>query len=202
MEVIYIKALKIILIIFGGLILIFLVVLVLNFKTFMIFSGAGKLNIKTISSIDKTINSGSTNSETSNSNQIYSKVSAQTVSGGTNKASYISSDNAIRVDVTQDNSGAETIKGTIDTSKLKNIDISNVNVGNITQIQNQAEQYLTPFLSQDEITGLGAYLATQALSQYNDNQKQIAINKNFDGVSVKINADTTTNDINFEFSKK
>jgi hypothetical protein len=187
------------LIIFGGLILISLVVFTFNFKTFTILSGSGELNIKNIPSIDKTI---SENSTSSNQSQIYTKVSQQIVSGKINKATYISSDNAVKIDVTQDSSGAETIKGTVDASKLKNIDVSNVNVGNITQLQNQAEQYIIPFLSKDEITGLGAYIATQAFSQYNDKQKQIIINKDFGNVFVKINADTATNNITFELNKK
>jgi hypothetical protein len=188
------------LIIFGGLILISLVVFIFNYKTFMILTGSGKLNIKTISAIDQAINQY-TNSNSSQK-QIYSKVSEQTVSGGTKEATYISTDSAVKVNVTQNSAGKETIKGTVDTSKLKNVDVSNVNVGNITQIKNQAEQYITPFLSQDEITGLSAYVAAQTLTQYNNKQKQIVISKDFGDVNLNINADITTNNISFELNKK
>lgn len=169
----------------------------------MLFTGSGELNIKTISSIDHTINQTS-NSNASNSSQkqIYSKVSEQTADDGTKEATYISSDNAVKVIVTQNSAGDETIKCTVDTKKLENIDVSNVNIGNIAQIKNQSEQYLTPFLSKDEIPGLSAYVAGQALTQYNNKQKQIVISKNFGDVSVNINTDVTTNDISFELIKK
>jgi ABC-type sulfate/molybdate transport systems ATPase subunit len=158
--------------------------------------GSGKLQVNTISSIDKALTS-------SNQKQVYSKISQQTNSDGTNEANYISNDSAVKVNVKQNTSGTETITGTVDTSQLKKIDNSkSVNVTNIAEVKKQAEQYLTPFLSQDEITGLSAYVASQALTQYNNKQKEIVVTKDFDGVSVTVSSDVATNNISFEINKK
>ena len=118
-----------------------------HLNMFMLMFGKGKLSLNDFSKTENALKSSS----------VYT-VTGTSENGGQEEIDCVSKDGAVSIKVTK-NGSVETITGTADRSKLPKVDKSDLNT-----VKKTAETYLNPFLTNDQIVGLGGNLATKVIS--------------------------------------
>jgi hypothetical protein len=169
------KIFKLVLKVIGGIIALAIVAgivyALIHLNAIMLIFGKGKLKLNDVSQMEKSLKSSS----------VYT-IAGSSGSGSEKTLDVVSKDQAVAMKVTQNGSG-ETITGTVDQSKLPDVDISD-----LSAVKKMAESYLSPFLTEDQIVGLGGYAAKEAMTQ-GQNANGISISQTYSGAKVDVSTD-------------
>jgi hypothetical protein len=157
-----------------------IVYVLIHLNAIMLAFGKGSLKLKDYAQTEKALKSSA----------VYT-VTDSTAADGTKTFKCVSNDKAVTMQVT-DKNGAETITGTVDKSNLPAVDKSDIN-----SIKKTAETYLSPFLTEDQIIGLGGYAVKEKLT---GSSGGINISHTYDGATVDVSTDSSGN-INFTITK-
>lgn len=170
------KIFKRILKVIAGLVALALVVgivyVLFHLNTFMLMFGKGELKLNDYSQMERALKSSS----------VYT-LAGTSASGSDKTLEAVSNDKAVSMKINENN-GTETIAGTVDKSKLPQVDKSNINA-----VKAMAENYLSPFLTEDQIVGLGGYVAKEAITKGGDTSGGINISQTYGGAHVDISTD-------------
>jgi hypothetical protein len=169
-------------IIFGILLLAVLVFAIINIKSVMLFFGMGRLEVKAYDTVVTSLQ----DSEAFTDIQVTYDRDLEVITCA-------STDGVVNY-VIEGKRGEEVqkIEATIDAKSLNEKDIDLTDVNAVTE---RAKEYISPIIADDQVLGLSGFVAKEAYAQYNQGQKEIVIEKDFGGIKVSVQGDTTTGEL-------
>ncbi len=190
------KAFKIFLSIVFCLIILAGFVYVKNYNTIRLATGKGDINVNTISQAEKSLSdTGKFNSAAITSSSDQAQVLTST-----------SKDNAVKLTVTQQKNGKETIDANIN---VKNLDLSGIDKkallhgspSAVKAAKALANDYIGTMMDPKDVTGIETYLASNLINQYKSNPNNLNIDHTFGNARLILTGNLSTGKINVSITK-
>ena len=190
------KAFKIFLSIVFCLIILAGFVYVKNYNTIRLATGKGNINVNTISQAEKSLSdTGKFNSAAITNSSDQAQVLTST-----------SKDNAVKLTVTQQKDGKETIDANIN---VKNLDLSGIDKkallhgspSAVKAAKALANDYIGTMMDPKDVTGIETYLASNLINQYKSNPNNLNIDHTFGNARLILTGNLSTGKINVSITK-
>ena len=190
------KAFKIFLSIVFCLIILAGFVYVKNYNTIRLATGKGNINVNTISQAEKSLSdTGKFNSAAITNSSDQAQVLTST-----------SKDNAVKLTVTQQKNGKETIDANIN---VKNLDLSGIDKkallhgspSAVKAAKALANDYIGTMMDPKDVTGIETYLASNLINQYKSNPNNLNIDHTFGNARLILTGNLSTGKINVSITK-
>jgi hypothetical protein len=174
--------LKVFGIILGILLLAVLVFAIINIKSVMLFFGMGRIEVKGYDTVVTSLQeSGAFTDIQVTYKEDLEIITCASIDGVVN---YVIEGKRGEV--------VQKIEAKINAKSLKDKDIDYTDVNAVTE---QAKEYISPIIAEDQVLGLTGYVAKEAYAQYNQGQREIVIEKDFGGIKVSVQGDTATGEL-------
>ncbi|QAT39198.1 hypothetical protein [Clostridium sp. JN-9] len=171
-------------------------VYVKNYNTIRLATGKGNINVNTISQAEKSLSdTGKFNSAAITNSSDQAQVLTST-----------SKDNAVKLTVTQQKSGKETIDANIN---VKNLDLSGIDKkallhgspSAVKAAKALANDYIGTMMDPKDVTGIETYLASNLINQYKSNPNNLNIDHTFGNARLILTGNLSTGKINVSITK-
>lgn len=180
------KGLKILLIILAVIVVAAGIVFALNYNTIMLMTGHGTFDIKPVDKMKTAIDQTG----------LFERVE-ETSSAGESVLKTTSKDGAINLNITQSQSGTETISADINLKDIDTggIDISALRSGDpsaIAEAKKLADKYVGTIIDEDSKTGIEAFLVQKLIKEFNSDDNLFYITQMFGSTELDFSGNMLT----------